>query len=72
MVCRVCGKRAQGMYGWKSGTALVRADLCAAHARELRSKVPVVKLRGNVVAKPAPPLRPRSDETPTKEGVKDR
>ena len=64
MVCRVCSKRAQGTYGWKSGTALVKADLCATHARELRSKVAVVKLRGNVGTKASPPLRPLDKETP--------
>ncbi len=45
--CRVCGKTAQGLYGWKAKNALVKADLCAEHARELRAQTGVVVLRNH-------------------------
>ena len=44
-VCRACGKAAQGCYGFVSAAgALVKADLCAAHAQELKTRTGVVVL----------------------------
>jgi hypothetical protein len=60
--CRVCGRAAKGLYGWKSPQdgALVKADLCPEHARVLRAKTGVIVLKSH---------RKRKSETRNPHGV---